>query len=89
MVEVVVTLDAPSLAQASLADRQLASARTHARLDLRAPASESYLRTLAAAQRRSGSSLRVRMRGLEPPRPEGHTDLNRARLPIPPHPRQS
>ena len=29
----------------------------------------------------------VRMRGLEPPRPEGHTDLNRARLPIPPHPR--
>ena len=31
--------------------------------------------------------LRVRMRGLEPPRPKGHTDLNRARLPIPPHPR--
>src|SRR5262249_47520928 len=31
--------------------------------------------------------VRVRMRGLEPPRPEGHTDLNRARLPIPPHPR--
>jgi stress-induced morphogen len=31
-------------------------------------------------------ALRVRMRGLEPPRPEGHTDLNRARLPIPPHP---
>ena len=30
---------------------------------------------------------RVRMRGLEPPRPYGHTDLNRARLPIPPHPR--
>ena len=29
----------------------------------------------------------VRMRGLEPPRPYGHTDLNRARLPIPPHPR--
>jgi hypothetical protein len=27
------------------------------------------------------------MRGLEPPRPERHTDLNRARLPIPPHPR--
>src|SRR5438445_9584777 len=27
------------------------------------------------------------MRGLEPPRPYGHTDLNRARLPIPPHPR--
>ena len=29
----------------------------------------------------------MRMRGLEPPRPYGHTDLNRARLPIPPHPR--
>ena len=31
--------------------------------------------------------LVMRMRGLEPPRPYGHTDLNRARLPIPPHPR--
>ena len=31
----------------------------------------------------------MRMRGLEPPRPYGHTDLNRARLPIPPHPRGS
>jgi hypothetical protein len=29
----------------------------------------------------------VRMRGLEPPRTYIHTDLNRARLPIPPHPR--
>jgi hypothetical protein len=28
----------------------------------------------------------VRMRGLEPPRSYLHTDLNRARLPIPPHP---
>src|SRR6187431_2386128 len=27
------------------------------------------------------------MRGLEPPRGCPHTDLNRARLPIPPHPR--
>ena len=27
------------------------------------------------------------MRGLEPPRGYPHTDLNRARLPIPPHPR--
>jgi hypothetical protein len=34
----------------------------------------------------TGVSL-MRMRGLEPPRPYGHTDLNRARLPIPPHPR--
>ena len=38
-------------------------------------------------QRGGARRLRVRMRGLEPPRPEGHTDLNRARLPIPPHPR--
>ena len=30
--------------------------------------------------------MAMRMRGLEPPRPYGHTDLNRARLPIPPHP---
>ncbi len=29
----------------------------------------------------------MRMRGLEPPRPYGHGDLNAARLPIPPHPR--
>ncbi len=29
----------------------------------------------------------MRMRGLEPPRAFAHTDLNRARLPIPPHPR--
>src|SRR5262249_17301481 len=29
----------------------------------------------------------VRMRGLNPPRGFPHTDLNRARLPIPPHPR--
>ena len=29
----------------------------------------------------------MRMKGLEPSRPYGHTDLNRARLPIPPHPR--
>ena len=35
----------------------------------------------------AGPRLHMRMRGLEPPRPERHTDLNRARLPIPPHPR--
>src|SRR5579872_631492 len=40
----------------------------------------------AAAARKRINVLRVRMRGLEPPRPKGHTDLNRARLPIPPHP---
>jgi hypothetical protein len=32
-------------------------------------------------------SPRVRMRGLEPPPDCSDTDLNRARLPIPPHPR--
>jgi site-specific DNA recombinase len=32
-------------------------------------------------------AMMVRMRGLEPPRPYGHGDLNAARLPIPPHPR--
>src|SRR5215216_7151980 len=35
----------------------------------------------------AGGFLLVRMRGLEPPRAFAHTDLNRARLPIPPHPR--
>ena len=33
------------------------------------------------------SAKAMRMRGLEPPRAFAHTDLNRARLPIPPHPR--
>ena len=42
-------------------------------------------RAVGGAGRGRGS--RMRMRGLEPPRPYGHTDLNRARLPIPPHPR--
>src|SRR5215472_12229582 len=42
--------------------------------------------TSAAAAQRMARRLRLRMRGLEPPRPKGHTDLNRARLPIPPHP---
>jgi hypothetical protein len=39
--------------------------------------------------RRADCLLRplMRMRGLEPPRGCPHTDLNRARLPIPPHPR--
>src|SRR5580765_503879 len=42
--------------------------------------------TAQADAQRMARRLRVRMRGLEPPRPIGHTDLNRARLPIPPHP---
>ena len=35
------------------------------------------------------SPRNMRMRGLEPPRPYGHGDLNAARLPIPPHPRDA
>jgi len=51
-VEVVVTLPQAPLAQAHLGGRELtAYAVAHNRLDLRAPASVSYLRTLAAAQR--------------------------------------
>ena len=37
--------------------------------------------------RRGPNRGAMRMRGLEPPRGFPHTDLNRARLPIPPHPR--
>ena len=33
--------------------------------------------------------MAMRMKGLEPSRSFLHTDLNRARLPIPPHPRAS
>jgi subtilisin family serine protease len=50
-VEVVVRLAQPPLADAFLADRTLAAAtRTHHRLDLRAPASVSYVRELVTAQ---------------------------------------
>ena len=49
--EVVVSLDAPPLAQATSESRVLTkAARTH-RLDLRTPTSVGYLRSLAAAQR--------------------------------------
>ena len=52
LTEVVVTLPQPSLSEAVLQDRALATAATkHRRLDLRAPAAVSYLRTLASAQR--------------------------------------
>ncbi len=52
LVEVVVTLPQPPLAAAIQHDRQLArAATTNRRLNLRAPASVSYLRTLATAQR--------------------------------------
>jgi subtilisin family serine protease len=51
-VEVIVTLPAPPLAEAVHADRALAAAATkRRRLDLRRPASVSYLRTLAQTQR--------------------------------------
>jgi subtilisin family serine protease len=54
LVEVVVTLPQPPLAAAILRDRQLAAAATTKgrRLNLRAPAAVTYLRQLAAAQRR-------------------------------------
>ena len=42
---------------------------------------------ICAEEAPPGPLRHMRMRGLEPPRPYGHTDLNRARLPIPPHPR--
>ena len=51
-VELVVRLAAPSLVHATQTDRSLAAASMHShRLDVRAPASVSYLRTLATAQR--------------------------------------
>jgi subtilisin family serine protease len=59
LVEVVVTLPQPPLAAAILRDRGLAAATTtRHRLNLRAPASVSYLRTLAVAQR----ALQARIR---------------------------
>ncbi|MGH2933762.1 MAG: S8 family serine peptidase [Gaiellaceae bacterium] len=52
LTEVVVTLPQPSLSQAILRDRGLAAATTtRHKLNLRAPAAVSYLRTLASAQR--------------------------------------
>src|SRR5437764_14081007 len=52
LVEVVVTLPQAPLAAAIVRDRGLATATTaRHRLNLRAPASVSYLRTLASAQR--------------------------------------
>ena len=53
-----------------------------------APSSGGAAEGGAAADRRSLSCVKlhrvVREGGVEPPRPFGHTDLNRARLPIPP-----
>src|SRR5918996_1147074 len=50
-VEVVVTLDAPPLAQAIASSRALTAQARSARLNLRSPTSVSYLRSLAATQR--------------------------------------
>jgi subtilisin family serine protease len=51
LVQVVVTLEQPPLAAAYRQDRTLASTRTRRRVNMRTPASRSYLRTLASAQR--------------------------------------
>ena len=65
LAEVVVTLPQPPLAQAILHDRALARATTtRHRLNVRAPASVSYLRTLASAQR----SLQARISAAIPAR---------------------
>jgi len=59
--------------------------------DMRDEPETGRLRTKRTRLTRSGErkscSAGMRMRGLEPPRGYPHTDLNRARLPIPPHPR--
>jgi subtilisin family serine protease len=57
-VEVVVTLDAPPLARAVAESRTLTAAAKRERLDLRSPASTSYLREVAAAQRTLASRIR-------------------------------
>src|SRR3954468_8658164 len=62
LVEVVVPLPQPSLAEAVHLDRTLAAAATtRHRLDLRAPASVSYVRTLAAAQRALQARIETRI----------------------------
>jgi subtilisin family serine protease len=62
LVEVVVTLPQPPLAAAVSGDRLLAAATTrHRRLDVRAPASVSYLRSLASAQRTLQSRIETRI----------------------------
>jgi subtilisin family serine protease len=62
LVEVVVTLPQPPLAAAIERDRLLAAAtKRHHELDVRAPASVSYLRTLASAQRTLQSRIETRI----------------------------
>ncbi|HEY3543074.1 MAG TPA: S8 family serine peptidase [Gaiellaceae bacterium] len=62
LVEVVVTLPQPSLAEAITRDRALAgAATTRRRLNLRAPAAVRYTRTLAAAQRALAARIATRI----------------------------
>jgi subtilisin family serine protease len=62
LVEVVVTLPQPSLATAIARDRQLSARATrNRRLDVRLPASVSYLRSLASAQRTLQARIRTRI----------------------------
>jgi subtilisin family serine protease len=62
LVEVVVTLPQPSLAQAIVGNRTLAAhATTRRRLDLRTTASVSYLRSLASAQRTLQAKIQARI----------------------------
>jgi hypothetical protein len=68
---------------------QLAQGRAQIRKDLMHEAEEPLPTSKAERPETAGHEFgsAMRMRGLEPPRAEAHTDLNRARLPIPPHPR--
>ena len=62
LVEVVVTLPQPSLAEAVVRNRGLAARTTvHRRLDVRATASVAYLRTLASAQRTLQARIQARI----------------------------
>ncbi len=62
LVEVVVTLPQPSLAEAVVRDHGLAARTTvHRRLDVRTLASVSYLRTLASAQRTLQATIQARI----------------------------
>jgi subtilisin family serine protease len=62
LVEVVVTLPQPSLAEAVVRNRGLAARTTiHRRLDVRATASVAYLRTLASAQRTLQATIQARI----------------------------
>ena len=67
----------------------LAAAPTSSTVTTLGPGTGSLTRRLPPRDRhrRPARARTMRMRGLEPPQSYLHTDLNRARLPIPPHPR--